>query len=102
MRMEVKTHGIELSDELRAVVHHETEQLAQALRRRINCIKVELYDEPVAGPRGHCARCQVDVLFDDGTRLVQTDEEDDCSHSVMEAFVKILRERCRHNYRLNS
>ena len=102
MRMEVRAHGIELSDELRAVVHHETERLAQALRRRINCIKVELYEEPGIGPGGHCARCQIDVLFDDGSCLVQMDEEDDCYHSVTEAFVKILRERCRHNSRLSN
>jgi len=101
MRTEVRVHGIELSDELRAVVHHETERLAQALRRRINCVRVELYEEPGTGPRGHCARCQVDVLFDDGSCLVQIDEDDDCYHCVTEAFVKILCERCRHQSRVN-
>jgi ribosome-associated translation inhibitor RaiA len=84
---------------LRAVVHHETERLAQALRRRINSITVELYDEPDASPRGHCARCQVNVLFDDGSRLDLVDEEDDCYHSVTEAFVKILCNRLRHDSR---
>ncbi|MCX7054931.1 MAG: HPF/RaiA family ribosome-associated protein [Proteobacteria bacterium] len=102
MRTEVRVHGIELSDELRAVVHHETERLAQALRRRINCVRVELYEEPGIGPRGHCARCQVDVLFDDGSCLVQIDEDDDCYHCVTEAFVKILCERCRHQSRVTN
>ncbi len=102
MRTEVRVHGSGLSDELRTIVHHETERLAQALRRRINTIKVELYEVPDAGQRGHLARCQVDVLFDDGSSLVQVDEEDDFQHSVTEAFVKILckRRQCdspRHN-----
>lgn len=95
MRTEVRAHGIELSDELRATVHRETERLAQALRRRINSITVDLYDEPGTSPRGHCARCQVNVLFDDGSHLDLVDEEEDCQHSVTEAFVKILCERRR-------
>ena len=93
MRTEVRAHGIELSDELRVTVHRETERLAQALRRRINSITVDLYDEPDTSPRGHCARCQVNVLFDDGSRLDLVDEEEDCQHSVTEAFVKILCKR---------
>jgi ribosome-associated translation inhibitor RaiA len=102
MRTEVRVHGSGLSDELRTIVHHETERLAQALRRRINTIKVELYEVPGSNPRGHLARCQVDVLFDDGSSLVQVDEEDDFQHSVTEAFVKILCKRrqydsLRHN-----
>jgi len=102
MRTEVRVHGSGLSDELRTIVHHETERLAQALRRRINTIKVELYEVPGSNPRGHLARCQVDVLFDDGSSVVQVDEEDDFQHSVTEAFVKILckRRQCdspRHN-----
>ena len=95
MRTEVRVHGIDLSDELRTVVHHETERLAQALRRRINTVRVDLYEEPGAGPHGHCARCQVNVLFDDGSCLEQIDEEDDCYHSVTGAFVKILCDRRR-------
>jgi ribosome-associated translation inhibitor RaiA len=102
MRTEVRAHGIELSDELRAAVHRETERLAQALRRRINSITVDLYDEPGASPRDHSARCQVNVLFDDGSRLDLADEEDDCYHSVTEAFVKILCERHRHGSRLHN
>jgi ribosome-associated translation inhibitor RaiA len=102
MRTEVRAHGIELSDELRATVHRETERLAQALRRRINAITIDLYDAPDAGPRGHCARCQVNVLFDDGSRLDLADEEDDCQRSVTEAFVKILCERRRHGSRLHN
>ena len=102
MRTEVRAHGIDLSDELRTMVHHETERLAQALRRRINTVKVELYEVPGSNPRGHLARCQVDVLFDDGSSVVQVDEEDDFQHSVTEAFVKILCKRrqydsLRHN-----
>jgi ribosome-associated translation inhibitor RaiA len=97
MRTEVRVHGIELSDELRANVHREAERLAQALRRRINTITVDLYDEPGAVPRGHGARCQVNVLFDDGSRLDLVDEEDDCYRSVTEAFVKVLCERRRHS-----
>ena len=93
MRTEVRVHGSGLSDELRTIVHHETERLAQALRRRINTVKVELYEVPGSNPRGHLARCQVDVLFDDGSSLVQVDEEDDFQHSVTEAFVKILCKR---------
>jgi hypothetical protein len=91
--MEVRVHGSGVSDELRTVVYHETERLAQALRRRINTIKVELYEVPGANQGGHCARCQVVVLFDDGSSLVQVDEEDDFEHSVTEAFVKILCKR---------
>ena len=102
MRTEVRVHGSGLSDELRTIVHHETARLAQALRRRINTVKVELYEVPGTNPTGHLARCQVDVLFDDGSSLVQVDEEDDFQHSVTEAFVKILckrRQSClpRHN-----
>ena len=93
MRTEVRVHGSGLSDELRTIVHQETERLAQALRRRINTVKVELYEVPGANQSGHLARCQVDVLFDDGSSLVQVDEEDDFQHSVTEAFVKILCKR---------
>jgi ribosome-associated translation inhibitor RaiA len=100
MRTEIRAHGIDLSDDLRAIVHHETERLAQALRRRINTVRVDLYEEPVSGPRGHCARCEVDVLFDDGSCLVQFDEEDDFCHCVTEAFVKILYRRHLHDSRL--
>lgn len=97
MRTEVVTHGIELSDDVRMAVHHEAERLAQALRRRINTLKVDLYEEPAAGRSGHCARCQVDVLFDDGSSLAQVDEEDDLQRSVTEAFVKILCNRRRQD-----
>ena len=102
MRTEVRVHGSDLSDELRTIVYHETARLAQALRRRINTVKVDLYEVPGANPAGHHARCQVDVLFDDGSSVVQVDEEDDFQHSVTEAFVKILckRRQCdspRHN-----
>jgi ribosome-associated translation inhibitor RaiA len=102
MRTEVTTHGIELSDDLRLAVHHEAERLAQALRRRINTVKVELYEEPGASQSGHCARCQVDVLFDDGSSLAQVDEEDDLQRSVTEAFVKILCNRRRNDLRLHN
>lgn len=101
MRTEVRAHGIDLSDELRTIVHHETERLAQALRRRINTVKVDLYEEPGAGPQGHCARCHVNVLFEDGSCVEQTDEDDDYEHSVAGAFVKILCERHRHQSRLS-
>jgi hypothetical protein len=102
MRMEVRVHGSGVSDELRTIVYHETERLAQALRRRINTIRVDLREVPGSNQGGHHARCQVDVLFDDGSSLVQVDEEDDFEHSVTEAFVKILckrRQSClpRHN-----
>ena len=102
MRTEVRVHGSGLSDELRTIVHHETERLAQALRRRINTIRVDLREVPGSNQGGHHARCQVDVLFDDGSSLMQVDEEDDFQHSVTEAFVKILckRRQCdspRHN-----
>ncbi len=33
------------------------------------------------------------MLFDDGSSLMQVDEEDDFQHSVTEAFVKILCKR---------
>jgi ribosome-associated translation inhibitor RaiA len=99
MRTEVRAHGIDLSDELRTMVHHETERLAQALRRRINTVKVDLYEEPGAGPHGHCARCHVNVLFEDGSRVEQTDADDDYGHSVTGAFVKILCDRHRHQSR---
>jgi ribosome-associated translation inhibitor RaiA len=101
MRTEVTTHGIELSDDLRMAVHHEAERLAQALRRRINTLKVDLYEVPGASRSGHCARCQVDVLFDDGSSLAQVDEEDDLQRSVTEAFVKILCNRRRDDSRLH-
>jgi len=97
MRTEVTTHGIELSDDLRLAVHHEAERLAQALRRRINTLKVDLSGEPGAGHSGHCARCQIDVLFDDGSSLAMVDEEDDLLRSVTEAFVKVLCNRRRHD-----
>ena len=102
MRMEVRVHGSGVSDELRTIVYHETERLAQALRRRINTIRVDLCEVPGSNQAGHHARCQVDVLFDDGSSVVQVDEEDDFQHSVTEAFVKILckrRQSClpRHN-----
>ena len=90
MRTEVRAHGIDLSDELRTIVHHETERLAQALRRPINSVRVELYEEQGADSKTHCARCQIDVLFDDGSCLVQMDQEDDCYLCVSEAFLKIL------------
>ena len=93
MRMEVRVHGSGVSDELRTIVHHETERLAQALRRRINTIRVDLCEVPGSNQAGHHARCQVDVLFDDGSSVVQVDEEDDFEHSVTEAFVKILCKR---------
>ena len=102
MRTEVRTHGIDLSDELRAAVHHETERLAQALRRRISCVTVELSELPMSNLRGLGTRCQVDVLFEDGSRLGQVDEEEDCYRSVTETFVKILCERTRHHSRLNN
>jgi len=91
MRTEVRVHGIDLSDELRTIVHHETERLVQALRRPINSVRVELFDEQRADSMTHCARCQIDVLFDDGSCLVQMDQEDDCYHCVSEAFLKMLR-----------
>jgi ribosome-associated translation inhibitor RaiA len=90
MRTEVRVHGIDLSDELRAIVHHETERLVQALRRPINSVRVDLYDEQRADSVMHCTRCQIDVLFDDGSCLVQMDQEEDCYHCVSEAFLKIL------------
>ena len=101
MRTEVRAHGIDLSDELRTMVHHETERLAQALRRRINTVKVDLYEKSGAGPYGQCARCHVNVLFDDGSCVEQTDEDDDYGHSVAGAFVKILCNRYRHQSRLS-
>ena len=52
MRTEVRAHGIDLSDELRTIVHHETERLAQALRRRINTVRVDLYEEQARARRG--------------------------------------------------
>ncbi len=56
MRMEVRVHGSGLSDELRTIVYHETERLAQALRRRINTIKVDLCEVPGSNPsRAPCA-----------------------------------------------
>ena len=97
MRTEVRVHGSGLSDELRTIVHQETARLAQALRRRINTVKVELYEVPGANQAGHLARCQVDVLCDDGSSLVQVDEEDDFQHSVTEAFVKILCKRRQYD-----
>ena len=97
MRMEVRVHGSGLSDELRTIVYHETERLAQALRRRINTIRVDLCEVPGSNQDGHHARCQVDVLFDDGSSLVQVDEEDDFQHSVTEAFVKILCKRRQYD-----
>ncbi len=93
MRMEVRVHGSGNSDALRTIVYHETERLAQALRRRINTIRVDLCEVPASNQGGHHARCRVDVLFDDGSSLVQVDEEDDFEHSVTEAFVKILCKR---------
>lgn len=102
MRTEVRVHGNGVSDELRTIVHHETERLAQALRRRINTVRVELFEVRGSNPSGHLARCQVDVLFDDGSSLMQIDEEDDFQHSVTEAFVKILCERRRHDSRLHN
>ena len=75
MRMEVRVHGSGVSDELRTIVYHETERLAQALRRRINTIRVDLREVPGSNQGGHHARCQVDVLFDDGSSVVQVDEE---------------------------
>ena len=101
MRTEVRAHGIDLSDELRTMVHHETERLAQALRRRINTVKVDLYEEPGPGPHGHYARCHVNVLFEDGSCIEQIDKNDDYGHSVMGAFVKILCDRHRHPSRLS-
>lgn len=102
MRTEVRVHGIDLSDELRTIVHHETERLVQALRRPINTVRVQLYDEQASAERLHAARCQIDVLFDDGSCIVQIDEDDDCYHCVSEAFVKILCTPLRHNSRLNN
>lgn len=99
MRTEVRVHGIDLSDELRTIVHHETEKLVQALRRPINSVRVDLYDEQRADSRSHCARCQINVLFDDGSCLVQMDEEDDYHHCVSEAFLKILCTPLRHKFR---
>ena len=101
MRTEVRAHGVDLSDELRTIVHHETERLAQALRRRINIVRVDLYEEPGSGPHGHGARCHVNVVFEDGSCVEQTDEDDDYEHSVAGAFVKILCERHRHQSRLS-
>ena len=95
MRTVVKAHGIDLSDELRTMVHHETERLAQALRRRINTVQVELYEEPGPGPQGYGARCYVNVLFEDGSSVEQTVEDDDYGHSLTGAFVKILCDRHR-------
>jgi ribosome-associated translation inhibitor RaiA len=101
MRTEVRAHGIDLSDELRTMVHQETARLAQALRRRINTVKVDLYEKPGAGPHGTCARCHVNVLFEDGSCVEQSDEDEDYGHSVTGAFVKILCERHRHQSRLS-
>ena len=99
MRTEVRAHGIDLSDDLRAIVHRETERLAQALRRRINTLKVDLYEEPGASPNGLGARCHVNVLFEDGSCVEQSDEDDDYGLSVTGAFVKILCDRHRHQSR---
>lgn len=101
MRTEVRAHGIDLSDELRAMVHHETERLAQALRRRINTVKVDLYEEPKAGLHGPGSRCHVNVQFEDGTCVEQTEADDDYSQCVTGAFVKILCDRYRHQSRLS-
>jgi ribosome-associated translation inhibitor RaiA len=102
MRTEVRAHGIDLSDELRAIVHQETARLVQALRRPINSVRVELFDERRPDSKTHGARCQIDVLFDDGSCLVQMDQEDDCQHCVSEAFLKILSTPLQHKSRLNN
>jgi hypothetical protein len=90
MRLQVKAHGFTLSEDLRDTVLHEIARLAQGLRRPIDRIEVELFDEHAVAPRGCDKRCRVKVLFEDTMSVEQADTEGDFHSSVVEAFTHVL------------
>jgi ribosome-associated translation inhibitor RaiA len=90
MRMRVTAHGFDLTDDLRTVVHHQTERLAQGVDRLINHVTVELFDETCPGVPGPHKRCEVGVEFDDGLTVIGGDVEDDFPGSVSAAFDKVI------------
>lgn len=94
MRMNVTAHGFDLTEDLRAVVHHQTERLAQGVDRLINHVSVELFDETGPGLRGPRKRCEVGVEFDDGSTVIGGDVEEDFAGSVSAAFDKVLCVGC--------
>lgn len=90
MRMEVKAHGFTLSEDLRDTVLHEIARLAQGLRRPIDHIEVDLFDEHAVAPRGCDKRCRVRIQFEDTMSVEQADTEGDFHSSVVEAFAQVL------------
>jgi hypothetical protein len=88
--MEVKAHGFTLGDDLRATVLHEIARLAQGLRRPIDHIEVDLFDEHAVAPRGCDKRCRVRIQFEDTISVEQADAEGDFRSSVLEAFAQVL------------
>jgi hypothetical protein len=69
---------------------HEIARLAQGLRRSIDHIEVDLFDEHAVAPRGCDKRCRVRVQFEDTMSVEQVDTEGDFRSSVVEAFAQVL------------
>jgi hypothetical protein len=90
MRMEVKAHGFTLGKDLHDTVLHEVGRLAQGLRRPIDHIEVDLFDEHAVAPRGRDKRCRVRIRFEDTISVEQADTEGDFHSSVVEAFTQVL------------
>jgi hypothetical protein len=90
MRMDVKAHGFTMSEELHDTVLHEIARLAQGLRRPIDHIEVDLFDEHAVAPRGCDKRCRVRIQFEDTMSVEQVDTEGDFHSSVVEAFARVL------------
>lgn len=99
MRLEVKAHGFTLGEDLHDTVLHEIARLAQGLRRPIDYIEVDLFDERAEAPHGCDKRCRVKILFEDTMSVEQADTEGDFHSSVVEAFTQVL---CRPRPRVTS
>ena len=88
--MEVKAHGFTMNEDLHDPVLPEIARLAQGLRRPIDHIEVDLFDEHAVAPRGCDKRCRVRIKFEDTMSVEQADTEGDFHCSVVEAFTQVL------------
>ena len=92
MRIEVTAHGFTMSEALHDTVLQEIARLAQGVRRPIDRIVVDLFDEHAVVPRGCDKRCCVRVQFGDTMSVERDDTESDFQSSVAEAFARVLSE----------
>ena len=92
MRMQIRAHGFELTDELRRAVMCEIERLVQSVDRPVNVISVQLFDERGVAARGADRRCRVCVEFDDQVCVEDSDAEASFHDCIGEAFTKLMQD----------